>query len=247
MGVGSKTNNRVMKNLSEISRWQQDDNIDSNLKDFFADLPTRTYREELLNTWSHGIFAIASFFAFFHLLFRAWTHEQEYAVWSAVIYGLSLVVLFSASAWYHGSNAPLVKKRLRILDHCAIFFFIAGNYTPLLLLALGGETGWFLLYLQWGMAVVGIFLKIRYTGKYDAFFIVLFAIMAWLGVVQGEYLQQALPPIAFNLLVWGGVVYMVGIIFYKAEGYLPYSHLIWHLFVMTGCLMHYIAIAFFVF
>ena len=125
--------------------------------------------------------------------------------------------------------------------------FIAGNYTPLLLLALGGAQGWFLLYAQWTMAIIGIFLKMRYTGKYDMFFIVLFSIMAWIGVVQGEYLYNALPPIAFNLLVWGGVVYMIGIIFYKAEGYLPYSHLIWHLFVMAGSLMHYIAIAFYVF
>lgn len=214
---------------------------------FFADLPERSYREELLNAWSHGLVALIAFFAFLYLLALGYNSPQANAFGSAAVYGLSLVLLFGASAFYHGVKAPLLKKRLRILDHCAIFFFIAGNYTPILLLTIGGSTGWFLFAVQWIAAFFGILLKIKFTGKYDWLFILLFTIMAWVGVAEGKLLYTLLDPTAFYLLIIGGFVYMMGIYFYKAEGRVPYAHLIWHLFVIGGSLLHYIAIVGFIF
>lgn len=236
-----------MRNSSGLSNWDSNLDMDAEMKAFFADLPERTYREELLNAWSHGIVAIMAIFGFLYLLVCANNSVHDDAFISAIIYGFSLMVLFASSAFYHGVTAPLLKKRLRVLDHCAIFFFIAGNYTPLLLLTIGGTTGWFLLTVQWSAALIGILLKIKFTGKFDWLFILLFVIMAWAGVIQGEQLYKLLDPIAFNLLIVGGFVYMMGIYFYKAEGRVPYAHLIWHLFVIAGCLMHYIAIVGFVF
>ena len=239
-----------MDKLSEISSWQDSETFDPlelELKEFFSDLPTRTYREELLNTWSHGLFAFLSIFGSLYVMYCAIYSGQDYALLSGVVYSVSLIVLFSSSAFYHGAVAPLLKKKLRIMDHCAIFLFIAGNYTPILLLTVGGDTGWSLLYMQWTVAVFGILLKIKFTGKYDWFFILLFVIMAWVGIIQGEYLYQNLPTAAFNMLIIGGFVYMAGIFFYKAEGRIPYAHLIWHLFVMGGALIHYLVMVQYIF
>lgn len=235
------------RKLSNSEHNGVDDFFGAELDDFFSDLPIRTYREELLNTWSHGLFALLSMVGFVYLVYIALNSPQEYAVEAAFVYGLSLVVLFGASALYHGATVPLLKKRLRIMDHCAIFLFIAGNYTPLLLLTVGGSTGWSLLGLQWSTALVGILLKLKFTGKYDWFFIFLFVVMAWIGVIQGDILYNTLPSRGFTWLIIGGLVYMVGIFFYKIEGRMPYAHLIWHLFVMVGCLIHYLVMINYVF
>lgn len=238
-----------MNNTRELREWEENATItvQEDADQFFSKLPIRSRREEWLNTWSHGLFAILAVFAFAYLVICALESNKTYALESALVYGTSLVALFAASAFYHGATAPLMKKRLRIMDHCAIFIFIAGNYTPLLLLTVGGTTGFSLLLLQWTVAAIGVVLKIKFTGKYDLFFILLFVVMAWIGVVQGDYLYTTLPTAGFNLLIFGGIVYMIGIIFYKAEARIPYAHLIWHLFVMGGCLMHYIVMINYVF
>ncbi|BDS12302.1 PAQR family membrane homeostasis protein TrhA [Aureispira anguillae] len=239
-----------MDKLKELNDWESNDisnRLETELGGFFSDLPIRTYREELLNTWSHGLFAMVSVIGFIYLIYLGTNSNEEYALTSAIVYGLSLVILFTASALYHGSSAPLLKKRLRIMDHCAIFLFIAGNYTPLLLLTVGGTTGWSLLLLQWSVAMVGVLLKIKFTGQYDWFFILLFVVMAWIGVIQGDYIYNTLPATGFNWLIVGGLVYMFGIFFYKSEGRVPYAHLIWHLFVMGGCFIHYLVMINYVF
>lgn len=238
-----------MNNIGELREWEENAtiSIEEEVDQFFSKLPVRSKREEWLNTWSHGSFAILAIFAFAYLVFCALESNQVYALESGLIYGTSLVLLFGASALYHRASDPLVKKRLRIMDHCAIFIFIAGNYTPLLLLTVGGSTGTSLLLLQWTVAAIGIVLKIKFTGKYDVLFILLFVVMAWIGVIQGDYLYNTLPSAGFNLLIVGGIVYMIGIIFYKAEAKIPYAHLIWHLFVMGGSLLHYIAMINYVF
>lgn len=231
-----------MDKLSKLDTWEHHntyETLDLELEEFFSDLPQRTHREEMLNAWSHGLIAIAAVFGSFYLMYCALDSGKMYAVESAFVYGISLILLFGASALYHGATNPSLKKKMRILDHCAIFFFIAGNYTPLLLLTVGGETGWSLLYLQWSAAFIGILLKIRFTGKYDWMFIVLFVTMAWGGVAQGDFLYQTLPSAAINWLIIGGIVYMLGIFFYKSEERIPYAHLIWHLFVIGGALIHY--------
>lgn len=238
-----------MNNIGELREWEEDAtlSIQEDTDQFFSKLPIRSQREEWLNTWSHGFFAILAVFAFAYVVFCALGSNKPYALESALVYGTSLVVLFAASAFYHGVSSPLMKKRLRIMDHCAIFIFIAGNYTPLLLLTVGGTTGYSLLLLQWTVAAIGIVLKIKFTGKYDIMFILLFVVMAWIGVIQGDYLYTTLPRAGFNLLIFGGIIYMLGIIFYKAEAVIPYAHLIWHLFVMGGSLIHYIAMINYVF
>jgi hemolysin III len=239
-----------MSNIGKLNEWEEnaeDVAIEKNSDQDFSKLPVRSQREEWLNTWSHGSFAILAVFGFAYAFFCALGNSNAYALGAAMVYGTSLVVLFAASASYHGVSEPLLKKRLRIMDHCAIFVFIAGNYTPLLLLTVGGTIGVSLLLLQWTVAIIGVVLKLKFTGKYDLFFIFLFVVMAWIGVIQGDYLYLSLPTRGFNLLILGGIIYMIGLIFYKAEARIPYAHFIWHLFVMGGSLIHYIAMVNYVF
>lgn len=245
-----------MENYGKLNEWEGqglteglDLNLDleAEIEELLPELPSRSHFEEWLNTWSHGGSAILGFLGALYLVFVAWQSGQAYALESALVYGVTLVLLFGASASYHGATSPRLKKKLRILDHCAIFLFIAGNYTPLLLLTIGGEMGWSLFTLQWSIALIGTLLKIKFTGRYDWFFILMFVTMAWIGAVQGDYLYHALPAGGFASLVIGGIVYMIGIVFYKSEERVPYAHLIWHLFVMGGCAIHYYMLAKYVF
>lgn len=239
-----------MNDIGELSESEENAaNIASkgNSDQFFSALPVRLEREEWLNTWSHGLSAILAIFGFAYVVFCALESEKVYALESALIYGTSLVVLFAASSFYHGASDPLVKKRLRIMDHSAIFIFIAGNYTPLLLLTVGGAKGFSLLLSQWSVAIIGVVLKIKFTGRFDLLFILLFVIMAWIGVIHGDYMYTQLPIEGFNLLVFGGIIYMIGVVFYKSEARIPYAHFIWHLFVMGGSLIHYIVMVNYVF
>jgi hemolysin III len=239
-----------MDNSGELINWEEEENTEAfelELIDFFSDLPQRSHLEEKLNAWSHGIFAVISIFGFLYVLTESFGNPKEYAVISAIIYGMSLIFLFASSAVYHNATNLQLKKKLRIMDHCAIFLFIVGNYAPLLLLTIGGSTGVSMLMMLSSAAFIGILLKMKFTGKYDWFFVFLYVIMAWVGVIQGNYLIDTLPATGFYLLMLGGLVYMTGIIFYKAEGKIPYAHLFWHLFVMLGCILHYIVMVRFVF
>ena len=96
-------------------------------------------------------------------------------------------------------------------------------------------------------AFIGILLKMKFTGKFDWFFVLLYVLMAWVGIIQGHDILDKMPPTGFYLLLLGGFVYMIGILFYKAEGKVPYAHLFWHLFVMGGAFLHYIVMIRFVF
>lgn len=229
----------------EYSDWDarpiepMDEVIDFEFDEMLSDLPIRTIREEWLNTWSHGVFAGLSILASLYMVYLAVQSGTAYALESALVYGLTMTLMYTTSAVYHGAKSVLWKKRWRIMDHCAIFLFIAGNYTPLLLLIVGGEVGWTMVSFLWSMAAIGVLLKIKFTGRYDWCFIALFVAMAWIGAIQGNYLYHALPTTGFNLLWIGGVVYMLGVFFYKMEGRIPYAHLIWHLFVIGGCSTHY--------
>lgn len=237
----------------EYSDWDarsidpMDEVIDFEFDEMLSDLPSRTVREEWLNTWSHGVFAGLSTLASLYLVYLAVQSGQSYALESALVYGATMTLMYTTSAVYHGARAVLRKKRWRIMDHCAIFLFIAGNYTPLLLLTVGGEVGWTMVSLLWSMAAVGGLLKIKFTGRYDWCFIALFVCMAWMGAIQGNYLYHALPTTGFNFLWIGGIVYMLGIFFYKMEGRIPYAHFIWHLFVIGGCSIHYLMMIWYVF
>jgi len=207
----------------------------------------QTILEEWLNTLSHGLTALTSIGGLVVLIVFGALSEKNWSLFSALFYGISLVILYTASSLYHGIQKERTKEVFKIMDHCSIFLLIAGTYTPILLIVIGGASGWTFFGIQWGLASIGIVLKIFYTGRYEAISLCMYALMGWIVLFKISFLYQVLPAPAFWLLVSGGLSYTVGIIFYVLDKRLRFSHFIWHLFVMAGSLLHYLMMVMYIF
>ena len=197
--------------------------------------------EELANTISHGAGAVLALTGALPLVARGLMTGSAKTVFSLGAYGLSLVMLYTASAVYHAVRRPEMKKTLRIMDHCSIFVLILGTYIPMSLLVVGGRTGWMLFLTNTTLAVVGITLNAIDLKRFDKLSLVLYALMGWLIVLALGAIMEALPPLGLGLLAAGGVAYTVGIIFYKSQK--RYMHFVWHLFVLAGSVLQYACIA----
>lgn len=168
-------------------------------------------------------------------------------VWKIVsvsIYGATLILLYLASTLYHGVRG--VNTVLRKMDHGAIYLLIAGSYTPFALVTLRGPVGWTLFGLVWGLALAGIAIEVRLADRWRILPVILYVLMGWLVVFILKPLLRALPLNGFWWLLAGGLLYTGGIVFYALEGKLPYSHGIWHLFVLGGSVTQFIAVFFYV-
>ena len=202
----------------------------------------QTDTEERFNAISHGITALAAIVGFVILVMLGNSSEKSFTLFSAIIYGLSLVSLYTFSTLYHGLRNEKAKKVFQILDHCAIYILIAGSYTPVLLVSIGGSTGWVIFGAQWTVALIGIVIKIFYTGKFDNISTLMYAVMGWMIVIRWQELVDSIPGAALTLLIAGGISYTVGIVFYLIGTRIKFSHFMWHLFVIAGSLFHYIMI-----
>lgn len=195
--------------------------------------------EEHLNTITHGFGAFLGIIGLGYLIYFD-THKTTYSFISLVIYGCSIIILFTTSTLYHLITDQRTKRFLRILDHISIYFLIAGTYTPVLLITLIDSLGWFLLYVVWGITAFGFILKLFFTGKYENFSTISYLIMGWLIVFDISSLTEKIGEGVF-FLVAGGISYSIGIIFYVIES-IPYNHVIWHLFVLIGALCHFLMV-----
>jgi hemolysin III len=192
--------------------------------------------EEAANAITHAAGALASLAALPFLVSAA-ARGALSAVWPYLVFGLSLVVLFSSSAIYHASTNPGLKRRLQVLDHSSIYILIAGTYSAYSICYLGGAKGWILFGLEWAIAAGGIALNLRRAGRFRAAGALIYLGMGWLiAPVFGE-IRAALPAEAFTLLVAGGLAYTLGVVFYAIKR-VPYFHAIWHLFVLAGAACH---------
>lgn len=201
----------------------------------------QTMGEELANTISHGVGALLAAAGAVPLVVRGILSGSGKTVFSLTAYGLSLILLYTASAVYHAARRPEVKRALRVMDHCSIFVLILGTYIPMSLLVVGGKTGWMLFLTNTTLAVIGITLTAIDLKRFDRLNLVLYALMGWLIVVALRAIIEALPPLGLGLLVAGGVAYTVGIVFYKSQR--RYMHFVWHLFVLAGSALQYACIA----
>jgi hemolysin III len=165
---------------------------------------------------------------------------------SLTVYGLSLILMFTASATYHSIKArPQVMKLLRKLDHSAIYLLIAGTYTPYTLLVIGDRLGAVIMAIVWSLAVAGIIFKIFFVGRFQMVSLLTYLGMGWLGLLAAFEIANNLPPTGIALLVGGGLAYSVGTIFFKVKT-IPFNHAIWHLFVLAGCILHFLSVYYFV-
>ncbi len=204
----------------------------------------QTKREELLNTWTHGIGALLGVVALVLLVLNA-DKLTPWSLFSVIVYGLSIIILFLASTLYHAVEDEQRKYYFRIVDHISIYVLIAGTYTPVLLLVLPDSLGWVLFYTVWGIATFGVILKLFFTGRFEIFSTLLYLVMGWLIVFDFSNLSIEMGSDGILWLFAGGLFYTVGIIFY-AINKIPYNHVIWHLFVLGGAICHFFMVYWYV-
>jgi hemolysin III len=198
-------------------------------------------REEIIHSVTHGMGLILAIAGLGILIARATACGSARHIAGCSIFGASLIVVYVTSTLYHGIQHPEVKKVLRIADHVSIYLLIAGTYTPFTLLNLRGAWGWSLFGVVWGLALLGIVLQFSSLRKYSSIRLILYITMGWAALVAIKPLAASVPLNVLTLIVAGGVTYTFGIIFYLWSR-LPYHHVIWHLFVLSGSALHYLAV-----
>jgi hemolysin III len=201
---------------------------------------SQTRGEEVANAISHGVGVVAALIA---LPLLMWTARSRgaLAVIGAAVFGTSVVVLYSSSAIYHALAPNRAKAMFRIIDHSAIYFLIAGTYTPFTLGVLHGPWGWTLFGVVWGLAAFGVVMKTTIGVRYDRLSTALYLAMGWLALIAVKQLWMHLPPWGLVWLVAGGLSYTVGVKFYSTDHH-PYRHFVWHLFVLAGTTCHFVAV-----
>ena len=204
----------------------------------------QTPLEEKLNAATHAIGAVFGLVGLILLTFYD-TRKTDLSLFSVIVYGLSIIVLFTASTLYHSVQDQNRKHLFRIIDHISIYLLIAGTYTPVLLITLHESLGWTLFYIVWGIAAFGVVLKLFFTGRFELFSTLLYLIMGWLIVFDFANLSAKIDSNGILLFFAGGLSYTVGIIFYAFKR-IPYNHVIWHLFVLAGAVFHFLMIFFYV-
>ena len=200
----------------------------------------QTKLEEQLNAWTHGVGAALGIAALVLLLIYA-DSDKPWSLFSVILYGISIIILFLASTFYHAVEGEKRKHYFRIVDHISIYFLIAGTYTPVLLIVLRDSLGWSLFWTVWGIAAFGVILKLFFTGKFEVFSTLLYLVMGWLIIFDFSNLSSAIGSNGILWLFAGGLSYTVGIIFYVIQK-IPYNHVIWHLFVLGGAICHFFMI-----
>ncbi|RLD65159.1 MAG: hemolysin D [Bacteroidetes bacterium] len=204
-----------------------------------------TDKEEIFNTISHGLGLILSIPALIVLVVYANIEGNIWHIVSFSIYGSSLLILYLASTLYHGAKNPELKQKLNVFDHAAIYVLIAGTYTPFALVTLNGFWGWLIFGIVWGIALIGLVLKLFYTGRFRKISTLAYVLMGWVVIIAIKPLINNLSGDGLFWLFIGGVFYTVGAVFYLLKK-LPYSHGIFHVFVLLGSLSHFFAVFYYV-
>ncbi|MCB9788625.1 MAG: hemolysin III family protein [Deltaproteobacteria bacterium] len=197
--------------------------------------------EEIVNSATHAIGVGLGVAALALMVVRASELGDPLRVVSVSIYGASLVLLYAASMVYHGAISPRWKARLNRVDHAAIFLLIAGTYTPITLVTLRGPWGWWLFGVVWGLAILGITFKLLGLRRLEKVSVALYIGMGWMALVALQPLLELLGTWGLIWLALGGLCYTVGVLFYLSRR-LPYSHAVWHLFVLAGSVCHFFAV-----
>ncbi len=199
------------------------------------------YHGEKFNAWTHLIGAVLALIGAVWLQVLASHSGDGWKQVSVAVYGITLMLLYSTSTLYHSVQGP-AKRLMRKLDHLSIYLLIAGSYTPFCLVSLRGPWGWSLLATVWTLALIGMLQEIKPRSEARVLSLVIYAVMGWIVLVAVKPLLVALGREGFAWLASGGVLYTIGIIFFAYDSRFRHWHGIWHLFVMAGSLLHFVAI-----
>ncbi|NWE73009.1 hemolysin III family protein [Pseudomonas gingeri] len=203
------------------------------------------YHGERFNAWTHLVGAVLACIGAIWLLVMASLDGSPWKIVSVAIYGVTLLALYSVSTVYHSVRGR-AKVIMQKVDHLSIYLLIAGSYTPFCLVTLRGPWGWTLFGTVWGLAVIGMLQEIKPRSEARILSIVIYAVMGWIVLVAIKPLLAALGMAGFIWLATGGALYTLGIIFFALDHRLRHSHGIWHLFVIAGSVLHFVAISWFV-
>ncbi len=218
------------------------------LKD--RELPKYTKGEEIFNMVSHIVGASLGVIATILCIVIAAIHKNGYGIVSSIIYGISVIVLYTMSSIYHGLSPRITgKKVMQILDHCTIFLLIAGSYTPFTLCtfrAYDPILGWIMFALIWGAAILGIVLNAIDLRKYRVFSMICYIAMGWAIIIRVDLLPKLIPLPGIILLVSGGIAYTIGAILYGVGVKHKYIHSIFHLFILLGSILQFFCILLYV-
>jgi len=201
--------------------------------------------EEKVNIFSHAFGLLLSILGLFLLVIHASINGTALHIVSFSIYGISLIVLYTASTLYHKAKSPELRSRLRVFDHASIYVLIAGSYTPFALITLTGGLGWLIFALSWGLATIGVVLKLFFTGRYTLVSTLMYVFMGWMIIFFINPLIDALSSDGVTWLVAGGVFYTVGAALYSIKK-IKFNHAIFHLFVLLGSFSHFVSVYFYV-
>lgn len=215
------------------------------IKARIAAFPPHTLRERVADGCIHIVGVTASLVALTALLIIGVQSQTMLWAISLLVYGFAMVATFTCSAGYHLIGRPKLKEIFRRLDHAAIFLMIAGTYTPFILIKMQTPWGFGLLAVVWTMAAIGIAIKLFFPRFLEGLSTALYLVQGWAVIAAWEPLMSALPGVALTLLMIGGVLYTVGVVFHLWER-LPYQNAIWHGFVLSAASCHFAAVIFLV-
>lgn len=204
-----------------------------------------TIGEEVANAITHGLGSVLSVVALALLVITGLRSGDIYRLVSGIIYGASLVLLYTCSTLYHSIPWPRAKYVFKILDHAGIYALIAGTYTPFCLVTLRPTVGWWMFILLWTFAAIGIAAEAFWVYRPKWLSAVVYLFMGWIVIIAIKPMIAALPPTALWLLIAGGLFYTVGAITYIPRR-VPYLHAVWHLFVLGGSICHFLAVILYV-
>ncbi|HIS96282.1 MAG TPA: hemolysin III family protein [Candidatus Ventricola gallistercoris] len=211
-------------------------------------LPDYTRGEELFNMISHIVGGALGIAALVLCVIRSALRHNGYGLAGSIVFGLSMILLYTMSSIYHGLHDGMGKRVLQVLDHCTIYVLIAGTYTPLLLSAMrpiDPVSSWALLAVVWGLAAIAITLTAIDLHRFRVLSMALYIGMGWTIVFRLPLLMQAVGPVGFGLILAGGLCYTIGAILYGVGKKKRYMHSVFHLFVIAGSVCHTLAILLF--
>ncbi|QRV23280.1 PAQR family membrane homeostasis protein TrhA [Marinomonas foliarum] len=201
--------------------------------------------EEVANSISHGLGLIAAIVGTPFLILSAIRYADLSYVIGVSVFSATMIILYLASTLYHAMPKGKLKYVFRVIDHSAVYLLIAGTYTPFMLGVLGGAWGWSLLISVWVLASIGVGLKAFGKVSHPAVSTILYVVLGWLILIAIKPLVALMAPTGLLLLVLGGVLYTLGVVFFVLDSRLRYGHLVWHLFVLGGTVCHYFSIYFY--
>jgi hemolysin III len=202
----------------------------------------QTRQEEFANSTCHGIGLIAAIVGTPFLILHGAHHGEVGYLVGTSIFAATMILLYLASALFHALLPSPLKNIFRVVDHSMIYLLIAGTYTPFTLGVLHGAWGWTMFGLIWGLAAIGITLKVFRKVWYPFISTGLYLVMGWLILIAIKPMYALVPAAGLLWLLAGGICYTAGVVFYATDWRLRYGHFVWHLFVLSGTVCHYFAV-----